>query len=186
MSRARSAVAARTTVDKLRAAALAAFELKVQPDTEETFDDFFDVSQACRPLTELLGGEAGVNGWYFWAEGDWALLGDLGMTLVKEPEALERLSELLGTEVIVAAVDLSFEFAHFAAYEGGRVRRRLELADGEFLVEGLPVKAERGRQTLDFSEEEAERLWTSYKLPTFDFDPQDGPFTVVGVSAEAD
>lgn len=184
MSRPRSAVAARTTIDKLREAAFKAFEVTPRPETEETFDDFFDVAQACRPLTELLGGDEGSDGWYLWTEGPWALIGDLGMTLPTNTDALCRLSELLETEVIVAAIDISFEFAHFATYEGGRVRRRLGLEDGVFSAEGLPVPAERGRQVLDFSEEEAERLWTSYGLPTFDFDPQTGPFTAIGVSAK--
>ena len=40
----------------------------------------------------------------------------------------------------------------------------------------LPVQAERGRPLVDFSEEEAERIWTSYGLPTFEYDPETGPF----------
>ena len=89
--------------------------------------------------------------------------------------ALEALSKSVG-DVVVGAIDMGFEYAHFALYVDGEMRRRLTLEDEALELEGLPVAAERGRHLEDFSEEEAERLWTSYGLPTFEYDPEEGTF----------
>lgn len=175
MSRARAALAARTTVESLLAAATKAFGRKLGSEAE-TFADFFDAVGFCRPITEELGGDAGSDGWYLWQHGGWAVLGDLGVLLQTERDALGKLSAILGTEVIVAAMDAYAEYAHFAVYADGAMRRRLQLEDDEIIVEGIPVPAERGRHLDDFTLEEAERLWTSYKLPTFEFDPEEGTF----------
>lgn len=175
MSRARAALAARTTVESLLDAARKAYGKELGSESD-TFDDFFDAVSFCRPLTEELGGDAGSDGWYLWKHGEWAILGDLGVLLQRNAAALSTLSSLLGTEIIVAAIDTYDEYAHFAAYEDGAMARRLQLEEDVILVEGIPVEAERGRHLDDFTLEEAERLWTSYSLPTFEFDPQDGSF----------
>lgn len=174
MSRARAAIAARTTVDALLAAAIDAYGKKAG-DPAGPFGDFFDAASFCRPLCEELGGELGSDAWYAWQVGPWAVLGDLSLLLQKDHEALEALSKRLG-DVVVAAVDMGFEYAHFAYYAGGRMKRRLTLEDEVLDLEGLPVAAERGRHVDDFNEEEADRLWTSYGLPTFDHDPDEGTF----------
>lgn len=179
MSRARSAVAVRTTVDKLREAAVEAFNVEVETEVKK-FDDFYDAVEFCRPRTELLGGEARSDAWYFWKHGDWAVMGDLGVDLQNNDKELCRLSEKLGN-VVVAALDVMYEYAYFASYEDGELRRRLLLEEGAFGEEGLPVKPERGRRLLDFNEQECERIWTAFKLPTFEHDPLNGPFYAIGV-----
>ena len=123
-----------------------------------------------------MGGEVGSDAWFAWQVGPWAILGDLTLLLPKDFEALEALSQRFG-ELVVGAVDTGFEYAHFACYAGGRMKRRLTLDEEALEVEGLPVAAERGRHLDDFNEEEADRLWTSYGLPTFDYDPDEGTFT---------
>lgn len=178
MGRARSAVAARVSITKMRAAAEDAFG--VEEVETRSCDDFYDAMDFCRPRSELLGGEIGQEAWYLWRVGDWTILGDLTMELPRNLEALARLSKAVGP-LIVTGIDIGFEYASFAYLEDGTVKRRRVLEDEEILEEGLPVKAERGRHLDDFNEEEAGRLWTSYGLPTFDHDPLDGPFECVAV-----
>lgn len=178
MGRARSAVAARVSLDKMRAAVEDAFG--VEEVETKTCDDFYDAMDFCRPRSELLGGEIGHEAWYLWKAGEWAVMGDLSMRLPQDLDALAKLSAAVGP-VVAAGIDTGFEYAFFAYFEDGALKRRLLLEDEEILEEGLPVKAERGRHLDDFKEEEAERLWTSYGLPTFDHDPLDGPFECVSV-----
>lgn len=169
----RSAVAAKISPEKLREAVLEAFG--AQQVGTETFDDFYDVKHYCRDHSEFLGGEVGQEAWYIWKSGDWAVMGDLSMDLPHRADALTRLSEHVGG-VVAAAIDPYQEYAYFAYFEGGELKRQLVLEDEEIVEEGLPVKAERGRHIDDFNEEEAGRLWQSYNLPTFDHDPIEGPF----------
>lgn len=169
----RSAMAAKISPEKLRAAVLEAFG--AEEIGTETFDDFYDVKTYCREHSELLGGEVGQEAWYIWKSGDWTVMGDLSMELPRHAEALARLSKATGA-VVACAIDPYQEYAFFAYFEDGAVKRRLVLEDEEILEEGLPVKAERGRHIDDFNEEEAGRLWLSYGLPTFDHDPLEGPF----------
>ena len=175
MSRARAALAARTTVETLLASAVKRFGKELGSESD-TFEDFFDAVGFCRPLTEELGGDAGSDGWYVWQHGEWAILGDLGVLLQRDQEGIAALSADLGTPVVVAAMNPFDEYAHFAVYEDGKMARRLVHEDEVIRVEGIPVVAERGRHLDDFSQEEGERLWQSYKLPTFEFDPQEGTF----------
>lgn len=178
MSRARSNIAARTTIPKLREAALAAFSRTRESAKAElaTVPDFDGVLDFCNANTEDLGGETGCDAWYFHQVGPWAVMGDLGVLLQKDERQLSDLGAALGVEIIVCAIDTAFEYAFFAAYDGSKLKRRLILEDEEFTREGLPVQGERGRPTVDFDEDEAILLWTSYKLPTFEEDPVEGPF----------
>ena len=179
MGRARSTVAARTSIDKLLNVVFDAYN--VEHDGEkQVFDEFPDAVDFCRPHCEELGGEAGHDGWYIWAVGEWVVISDLGALLHRNESALEALSSQLG-EVITCCIDVYVEYAAFAAYADGRLKRRLVLEDDEILEEGLPVKVEQGRQRVDFSEEEAERIWTAYGLPTFEHDPIEGPWHCVAV-----
>ena len=61
----------------------------------------------------------------------------------------------------VGDIDTGFEFAHFAVYTDGQIKRLLTLEDDELVEDGFPVEAERGQQMNDFDEQEAERLWTA-------------------------
>ena len=179
MGRARSAIAVRASVDALRAAAVKAFGMKVTDDASVT--DFDDAIDFCRPRSEELGADEGLEAWYFWTQGEWAIVGDLSLGLIRDDEALEKLSSEVG-DIVACGIDAGFEFASFAAYSGGQLKRLLVLEDDEIIEEGFPVEAERGSFIEDFNEEEAERLWTSYGLPTFDYDPLEGPFQCVGMS----
>jgi len=174
----RSAVAAKISPEKLRAAVLEAFE--VEQVGSETCEDFYDVKTYCRAHSELLGGEVGQEAWYIWKVGDWAVMGDLSRELPGKSEALLRLSKAVGA-VVACAIDPYQEYAFFAYLEDGVLKRQLVLEEEEIVEEGLPVKAEQGRHIEDFTEEEAGRLWLSYTLPTFDHDPLDGPFICVAV-----
>lgn len=177
MSRARSNVAARTTIPKLREAALKAYQTREAAGGDLVrCDDFDAVLDFCTPRTEEIGGEPGKDAWYFQQVGDWAVLGDLGLLLQRDQDALARLSTELDGEIVACAIDDAFHYAFFAVFDRGKVRRRLILEDDEFSTEGLPVAAEKGRPLVDFDEEEANRLWTSYGLPTHEYDPLEGPF----------
>ncbi len=183
MGRTRSAIAARTSVEKLLEATLEAYGFTVSAEERPEFDDFYDAIAFCRDHCEELGGDEGSDGWYAWKTGEWALVGDLGTRFQLDEDALEALSAALGTEVLVAAINEYVEYACFGAYDKGRMKRRLALEeDGEYLTEGLPVAAERGRHLDDFNLEECERIWVSYKLPTFEYDPVEGPFRCVAVT----
>ncbi|MEE2788121.1 MAG: hypothetical protein VX589_12330 [Myxococcota bacterium] len=178
MSRARSALAVRATKEQLIEAALKAFGYeKVKDDVCNQFDGVLDF---CRDNSEDLGGAEGCDAWYAWTEGDWALLGDLSLQLHREEDALARLSEHLG-DVVVTSIDSGFQFACFSFLADGEMKRLLILEDDELVEDGYPVKAERGRYMDDFGEEEANALWTSYGLSTFEFDPSDQEFTLVTV-----
>lgn len=179
MSRARSALAARTSVEKLKAAACAAFGCR--PYEDARFTEFYDVAQFCRDHSEELGGEEGSDGWCFWQVGEWAVLSDLSLALVRKPDAVSALSEALDTVVIAAAVDLGFQFAAFIRAEDGELTRRLMLEDELITDEGVPTEAERGIHLEDFTEVEAEQLWRHYDLPTFEHDPLDDAFECVAV-----
>jgi hypothetical protein len=177
MSHARCNIAARTNLAKLKEAALSAYA-EVQPTREpvakhDTFDDVLDF---CQPRTEEIGGPPGSDAWYFQQVGSWAIVGDLGLLLHRNAGALKQLSQTLGTEVVVCAIDSAIEYAFFALYAGGQMKRQLTLEGGEYEALGLPVQVERGRPIVDFTEEEAERIWTSYGLPTFEYNPEQGPF----------
>jgi hypothetical protein len=177
MSRARCTIAARTKPEKLIEVALRAFG--VDSVEQESAADFDEVLDFCLPRTEELGGAVGSDAWFCWTHGDWAVLGDLGLLLWQETDALSKISAELGSELVVVATDSAFEFAHFALYDGGKQRRALKLEDEIVEVAGLPVPAERGRPLDDFIEEDADRLWTSYGLPTVELPPEGGPFQCV-------
>ena len=185
MARARACLAARTTLKKLQEAAIEAYEgVSRAEEGIETCRDFDTVLDFCQPRTEEIGGAAGSDVWFCWQVGDYAIMADLGLLLHRDAKSIERLSVALGAEVIVSAVDTAFEYAFFAAYQGGKLKRMLTLEDGVINVLGLPVKAERGRPFDDFSEEEAERIWTSYGLPSLELDPEKGPFECVALKRE--
>jgi len=182
MSHARCNLAARTTPEQLKAAALAAFPhvraTAEPPHQTESFDGVLDF---CQPRTEDLGGAVGGDAWYIWKVGPWAVLGDLGLALNKYPDALAKLSAALGAEVVVCAIDSALDYAFFGAYAGGAMKRHLLHESGEYEARGLPVQAEKGRPLVDFSEEEADRIWTSYGLPTFEYAPEEGQFECVAL-----
>ena len=180
MGRARSAVAARTSLKALREAFNHAFS--VEEAQEESHDDFFDAVQYCRSHSGEFSGSEGSEGWYFWQVGEWAVAGDVSLGLCKNKEALRTVSETLG-EIVICGIDTMFEYAHFAVYDAGKNRRLLILEDDEIVDEGFPLQAERGQHVDDFQEEDAERLWVSYGLPTFEYDPDTGPFICVNVKA---
>ena len=182
MSHARCNLAARTTPAKLKEAAFAAMKhvsASSQPSQSfETFDAALDFLQ---PLIEDLGGKVGSDAWYMHQVKDWAVLGDLTVLLHRSPEALAALSAQLPGELVVCVFDPNFDFAYFASYIGGQMKRQLTLEDGEYEARGLPVAAERGRPMVDFSAEESERIWMSYGLPTFEYNPEDGPFECIAL-----
>jgi len=181
MGRARSAIAVRASQEALQAALIEVMNVELVETTAcETFDDALDY---CRPRSEELGGDAGCESWYIWTEGEWTVVGDLTMNLVTDAEAIGTLSKTLG-DVVSAGADTYFEYAFFCFAANGEVRRLLILEEEELVDEGFPVKAETGRNLDDFSEEEAEHLWTSYGLPTFEYDPSSGPFHCVAVKAK--
>lgn len=179
MGRARSAIAAQTTIESLREAMLQVFPVELTEEGPEC-EDFFDAADYCRPHTEELGGDAGADAWYFWRQGKWAIAGDLGLSLCRNGAALEELSRRVG-DLVVGAIDDAFEYALFAVVVRGEIKRRLTLEDDVCVVEGLPTAAERGRHLIDFDLAECEHLWTSHGLPTFDHDPLEGPFKTVAL-----
>jgi len=156
----------------------------VKEINRESHKEFYDVASFCRSQSEELGGQEAQDAWYAFQVGDWAVVGDLGLLLCRQSETLATVSGALG-ETVVAAVDSGFEFALFALYDGGESKRLLVLEDDELVEEGFPISAERGQRRIDFDEEEAERLWTSYGLPTFEHDPPDDDFIAVAVSLPA-
>lgn len=177
MSHARCNIAARTPMTKLKEALLATYtEVQTTGEAAQTFDDFDAVLDFCQPRTEEIGGPPGSDAWYLQSIGAWSLVGDLGLLLHRKPDTLKALSQKLGVEVVVCAIDSAWGYAFFALYAGGQMKRQLTLEEGEYEALGLPVQAERGRPLVDFSEEEAERIWTSYGLPTFEYNPEQGPF----------
>ena len=182
MGRARSAIAARTTIEALAEALLSALSLEKKATANH--DDFYDVVSFCRSNSEDYEGEDGSEAWYLWKVGDWAVAGDLSLKFTRCQTELEALCTGIG-ETILGAVDSSYEYAFFSSLSDGETRRLLILEDDEITDEGFPVAAERGRQSSDFDEEEAERLWTSYGLPTFEYDPIEGPFLCVSVTQSA-
>ena len=173
MGRARSALAARTSTDELVKTLASACGVKNV--SQESFDDFYDCVTFCRENSEELGGPEGRDAWIVWQVGEWAVASDLSMAFTREPEHLTAASQSLG-EVVCGAIDTDYEFAYFCLAKGGDLKRLLILEDDEVTDEGFPIEAERGRHLTDFGDEEAERLWVSYGLPTFDFDPEDGHF----------
>ena len=176
MSRARSALAVRATKDDLIAAALSAFGF--EQATSETKTDYDEVIDFCRENSEELGGTAGFEAWYVWTEGDWTILGDLSLQICRNEDALTALSEKVG-EIVVTGIDSGFEYAFFAYFRDGDMKRLLILEDDELVEDGFPVKAERGRYMEDFAEEQALELWTSYGMKTLEFDPTADSFTVI-------
>lgn len=180
MSRGRCCIAAKTTIEALKEAALKAIDrVQVVDGTMHPCEDFDAVLDFCQPRTEDLGGAAGSDAWYFWTVGDFAVMGDLGQLLQTDTAAIAKMSEILGEGVYCCAIDAHFNYVHFSAYEEGEQKRLLVLEDELIVMDGLPIEAEHGRPTVDFSVEEGERMWTFYGLPTFEFDPEGGPFQCV-------
>ena len=180
MSRARSAIAVKTAVEKLRAYAAEAFGVQIVET--QSFDDFFDAVQFCQPRVEDFGGEEGSNAWYLWKHGPWAIIGDLDLKLPHQSDALAKLSEAFG-EAIAAGVDEDFAQAAFVYAQNGKIRRRIALGEHELEIEGRPIQAEVGHRVENFDEQEADRLWQTFGLPTFEFEPEEGPFTCLHVKA---
>jgi hypothetical protein len=149
----------------------------------QTFDDFYDALDYCRNNSDEFNGDEGTEAWYVWQDGEWAVAGDLSMRLCKATDEVKQLSKSLG-DVVCAGIDTSFQYASFSYYESGEMKRFLILEDDEIAEEGFPIAAERGHQMDEFDEEEAERLWTSYTLPTFEYDPPEGPFLCIAVKAD--
>ncbi len=173
MGRARSAIAAKCDAEALLQGAMAAYGLQLSSTT--SFDDFYDAINFCRSESEELGGTEGQEVWVCWQHEGWSVLSDLSLLIPKDLDALEALSAQIGP-LLVASIDSGFEYAFFASLDEGKTKRLLVLEDQEIIEEGLPVPAERGQQFDDVDEEMVERLWTSYGLPTFDYDPTDGTF----------
>ncbi len=173
MGRARSAIATKCGVEALLNGAMAAYGL--QSISSTSFDDFYEAVNFCRSESEELGGTEGQEAWIHWQHGDWSVLSDLSILIPRGLDALKALSAQIGP-IVVASIDSAFEYASFAYLDEGKIKRLLVLEDEEIVEEGLPVKAERGEHFGDVDEEGVERLWTSYGLPTFDYDPTDGPF----------
>jgi len=147
----------------------------LQSISSTSFDDFYDAVNFCRAESEELGGTEGQDVWIHWQHGDWAVLSDLSLLIPKNLGALQALSAQIGP-IVVASIDSAFEYACFAYFDEGKTKRLLVLEDEEIVEEGLPVKAERGEHFGDVDEEVVERLWTSYGLPTFDYDPAEGAY----------
>ncbi len=82
-------------------------------------------------------------------------------------------------EVTAALLDASFGDLLFAVFDGGKLKRLLAIEEDELYEEGSPVVEERGYFNEEFDEEALERLWTGRGLPTFEYDPLDGPFEVI-------
>lgn len=181
MSRARCNIAARTRIEDLRQAALAAFDGVEATGEEAECADFDAVLDFCQPRCEDVGGEAESDAWYLWKVENWAVVGDLNITLQRDMAGLTKLSTSIPGEMIVTAIDNAFDYAFFAVLDSGKLKRMLILDEGEYEAHGQPVKAERGKPLEDFTIEEAERLWTSYGLPTFEWDPLGGPFFCQGL-----
>jgi hypothetical protein len=181
MSRARSAIAARTSLEALKAAACKAYGYTPYETAE--FEEFYDAAQFCRANSEELGGDEGTESWYVWEHEGWAVLGDLTLDLARNNDALNAISKALDAELIVGGIDLNYGFAVFGAFTNGEATRFLKLEDDDIEDEGVLLKAERGRPLVDFNEEEAGRLWNSFGLPTFDHDPLDGRFVCTAVKA---
>ncbi len=178
MGRARCAVAARAGQEALCKAILEIFETEVLAEKEcEDFDGVLDFSFE---KSEELGGEEGSDAWHSFAVESWGVIGDLSLFLCNDQDRLEALSKEIG-ELVVTAIDTGFEYAFFAYLNDGEIKRLLVLEDEEITEDGFPISAERGRPLEDFSEEEAERLWTSFGLPTFDYDPLAGPFKAMAI-----
>lgn len=180
MGRARSAIAARTTLEALQEALNQVCSVKKIHG--ESHDDFFDAVQYCRAHSDEFSGVEGSEAWYFWQVGDWAIVGDVSLKLCKQQGVLKALSQTMG-EVVVCGMDTTIEYAHFSVFDAGKIRRLLVLEEDEIVDEGFPLPAERGQHIDEFQDEEAERLWTSYGLPTFEYDPDPGPFVCVNVQA---
>ena len=179
MGRARCVIAAKCEPATLRQEAAAAFGLKLGEEVSR--DDFDLVIDFCRENSEELGGLEGQDAWYGWRHGEWAILGDLSLQIPKNLDALAALSARIG-ELVVASIDSVFEYAFFASCDGGKIKRLLILEEEEIVEEGLPVPAERGQHFDDFDEEAVEHIWSSYGLPTFDYDPTAGAFACMAVS----
>ncbi len=180
MSRARSAVAVKATIEDLGAFIGEAFGVEVVE--KATFDDFSEAVQFCHPHVEDFGADAGHNAWYIWRVGAWAILGDLDLKLPHEDEGLAALSKKYG-EAVAVAIDETFGLAVFTLYEKGKLRRRVELNEGEISFDGRPISAEVGHRVENFDEMEADRIWQTYGLPTFEYEPEVGPFVAVHVQA---
>ncbi len=173
MGRARSAIAARTSIKVLQKAMLDAFSMK--ETAQENHDDFYDAVHFCRENSEEYNGDDGHEGWYLWQVGEWAVAGDISLRFCRSQDELDAISASVG-DVVAAGIDSSFEYAFFAKFEQGETKRLLLLEDDEIIEEGFPIAAERGQFMDDFDEDEVERLWTSFGLPTFEHDPIKGPF----------
>ena len=180
MGRARSAIAARTSISVLQKALLESFSMK--EIAQESHDDFYDAVNFCRENSEDFIGEDGQEGWHFWQVGEWAIAGDISLRLCRSQEQLEAISAAVG-DLVAAGLDSSFQYAFFAKLEQGETKRLLLLEDDEIVEEGFAIAAERGQFIDDFDEEEAERLWTSFGLPTFEHDPIEGPFVCVSAQS---
>jgi len=173
MGRARSAIAAKCDLETLLQGAMTAYGLQFASST--SFGDFYDAVEFCRNESEELGGTEGQEAWIHWQHDKWSVLSDLSLLIPRNLDALKALSAQIGP-IVVASIDSAFEYAFFAFCDEGKVKRLLVLEDEEIIEEGLPVPAERGQQFADVDEETVERLWTSYGLPTFDYDPADASF----------
>lgn len=179
MAKPRSAIAVRGRVEALVSAALSAFG--VTEVSRESFDDFDDVIDFTQVHCEELGGEEAQDTWHCWQVGDFAVLGDLSLSVARDFDGLRKLSAQQ-EEVAAALLDSSFGELDFSVYADGSLKRRLAVEEDELIEEGVPVVEERGHFDEEFDDEALERLWTSRGLPTFEHDPLDGPFTCIVIS----
>ena len=180
MGKPRSAIAVRGTTKALIDAALKAFSsTETARDTADSFDDVIDYT---REHCEELGGASGEDTWHCWQQGEFAILGDLSLDNPQDRDALSELSEQLG-ELTVGMLDSSFGDIVFGVYVDGKLKRWLEVEEGEVYEEGSPIIEERGHFDEGFDDEALERLWTARGLPTFEHDPLGGPFELVVITA---
>ena len=179
MAKPRSAIAVRGRVEALLSAALSAFGVtEVSRESCDNFDDVIDFTQVHR---EELGGEEARDTWHCWQVGDFAVIGDLSLSVARDFGALRKLSDQ-EEEVTAALFDSAYGELDFSVYAEGSLQRRLAIEEDELIEEGVPVVEERGHFDEEFDDEALERLWTSRGLPTFEHDPLDGPFTCIVIA----
>lgn len=142
-------IAARVSVDALREAFLGAWtELEVVA-SEGRFEDAEEMwawkkrHEQFVSATDWSKENPGTEVYVLWRDGPWAVLVDESYTLSADEEKMKALSDQLGT-VVSFVVETAGGCAMFQCFEAGRLRRRIDNADGAVTTEGEPLAEEAG------------------------------------------
>jgi hypothetical protein len=99
----------------------------------------------------------------FYKDGTWGVCVDSSMTMTAETKGLARLSELVGTTIVLYLATHS-GCAGFELFKEGRSVRKIENTNGDLARVGKPQQEEQGLREDRFYSDEVDAIWAAFGM----------------------